>query len=122
MDSEKLVSATYGAMLWLGAALGINVASTNLFSTKSPMWYQAPINVVSVPVTWLSVKGVGLFSSEGNIIRNSHIALATALLLDGTAIVAFPKLYGEDEGMRRGSAWLLFGVGLTLMWIANEKQ
>lgn len=79
----------------------------------------AVLFALSVPGAWLlvrSVRRVGALRTD-QLVAGVAVADAAALICDGVAFTWFPGLYGApDADLRLGAAWLLWGVGVTLVW------
>jgi len=88
---------------WSGHAIVEPVAGAVMFAT-------------SLPVGWLSVRltrSLAGLSGE-QLVPGVMLAGALAMLIDGAVLHWAPQTYGPDDlVVRLGSAWLLWGYGVS---------
>jgi hypothetical protein len=104
-----------GALSWFIGVLFIRFAGAAFF-IEGNLWLIG-LYVLTIPVAWLTVKGIVLASNLSGV--NISIAVVimtiTATLLDGVAIAWFPSLYGLPTAAHLlAAAWLLWFVGVAL--------
>ena len=105
-----------GIFFWFDALVFIRLVGPTLFVAGNPMLFV--LFAASFPIVWLLIK----FSAAVGKIQGHAVFLAvvimdmTALLLDGVAITWFPAAYGlPATSLVLAAAWLLGGVGITLL-------
>lgn len=101
----------FGALLWFGAALLIRALEPldALRGSNAALFYAALI-----PGTYpfiLLARTLGQLQ-PGQTVAAVALVSATASLLDGTALMVYPELYGADRG--GAGAVILWGVGVGL--------
>jgi hypothetical protein len=71
----------------------------------------------TLPIGWLSVRLTRRLAglSRQELVRGIALASVIAMLIDGAALRWAPWLYAKDDTVIRfGSAWLLWGYGVSL--------
>jgi hypothetical protein len=102
-----------GALFWLAAAAAIRL---------SPRGLTDPVRgaigfLTAFPIGWLSVRVTRRLArlSREALVRGIALALVVAMLIDGAALRWAPGVYAADDTVIRfGSAWLLWGYGVSL--------
>src|SRR5205823_7423737 len=73
--------------------------------------------VATFPIGWLSVRLARRLAclSRETLVRGIALASVVAMLIDGAALRWAPWVYAADDTVIRfGSAWLLWGYGVSL--------
>ena len=110
---QALIVVILGGAFWLLAALYIRWFPRAL----TDRYWGAIGFVTALPIGWLSVlvtrRLAGL--SRDVLVRGIALASVVAMLIDGVALRWMPSIYASDDTVIRfGSAWLLWGYGLSL--------
>ena len=105
----------YGSLAWYGAATFISFNKDTLFSKEAPLSRLPLLYAAAVPISYLLLRGLRLVGVY-DIKTGSIIATAAACVLDGLALLYFPRLYGFDKSVdsTKPGAFLLWGVGWGL--------
>ena len=111
----------FGAILWFGAALLIRAIEPlgALRGTGVVIFYAALI-----PGTYpfiLLARAIARLQPEQTVTAVG-IATMTASLLDGTALMVYPALYGADRGGAGAAILWGVGVGLALALAMNRPK
>ena len=106
-----------GIFFWIAGLLSIRYLDKICFSKGNPLLILAFI--LAVPLTYLVAylaKRVGKL--KGNQVLESVVIMSfTACILDGIALTQFSELYSQSqEVLFCGEAWLLWGIGIILIW------
>ena len=107
----------FGAVIWFIAAMFIRLALplgwlAGGLLTVLVFAGSLPTAAVSIELAHRLVGG-----GSGQRIKTAAIISLVGLLLDGIAITWTPALYSPDRAaISFGGAWLLWTVGLTLVW------
>ena len=120
MNNEKpltnlILFVSLGIAFWLGALLFIRFLGEHLFIDGN-LWLLL-LFISSIPLAWVLVKAgaiIGKVEGESLLAATALMSL-TALLLDGIGLTWFQNWYGlEQPRLLLASAWLLWGVGVSL--------
>ncbi|RHY26956.1 hypothetical protein DYB32_007141 [Aphanomyces invadans] len=119
-------SAVFGSAIWVVAALFVKWTRRVFFDSNAPLLYTLLLFAASIPVSFAIVQTarVALGSlTKPNVLFSIVIATTVAGMLDGAAMVLLPDaLYGgAGDGLAKGAAWILWGVGWCLFWTINEE-
>ena len=116
---QIIIIMFFGAALWFGAAL--------LIRAIEPLGAMRGTGVVIfygllIPGTWPFILLVRKFAglAREQTLAAVVVATATASLLDGTALMVYPALYGADRGGAGASILWGVGVGLVLALLMNR--
>jgi hypothetical protein len=115
--SKVFIYIFLGVAFWYQAAMIIKYFGENVFSTNNPklllfFFLAIPITLASMYITSLICK-LKLFELLSPVV----IMTFTATFLDAIALVWFRHLYSESfEVAMYGAAWILWGVGLGLLF------
>ena len=115
-----------GGVFWASAALAIRSVPELLFGTQNR---QVLSFAAAAPVSlygFLRPTEILLGISPSARVYTTVVLSASALLLDGIAMMWFPQIYENPEltkknntlallYSRRGAAWILWGVGVGLI-------
>ncbi|GAC1554291.1 MAG: hypothetical protein NVS2B7_30230 [Herpetosiphon sp.] len=105
-----------GLVFWFAAAMAVRVGSTaGFFGTRA----SAIAFAVAIPVCWLSVLFIKQVArlGAGQLLPGIAIGTMAATFADGTALTWGRSLYGSDPALTiLGAAWILWGVGLFLLF------
>jgi hypothetical protein len=118
MKSSKLSLLIFlGVFFWFVAAITVKLLGNSVFTENNP--YQILMFVAAFPITYIflsiSIKVANLKNAE--ILNAVVIMTITAAFLDGIAMTWFRRLYAETfEIALYGAAWILFGVGVGLLF------
>jgi hypothetical protein len=118
MKNLKLILYVFlGAVFWFNAAMIIRVCGSAVFSENNSYLFlfyflAIPVTLVSMFLTKVICK---LQFSE--LLRPVVIMTFTATFLDAIALTWFRQLYSQSfEVALHGAAWILWGVGLGLLF------
>lgn len=113
-----------GGVCW-AAAVGV-IQFGGIMGAFDGTWATAILFLVTAlaahAVLWACMRVVEMHDEEALTVGS--VISAVALLLHGVALTWFPQAYGPDpEVVRLGSAWLLWGVGATLLmaWLRQRS-
>ena len=112
-----------GTLFWLNAALVIRFGGPTVFSTGSP-WLLLCYGL-AIPLTLVSLYLTKLISGlrYAELLRPVVVMTFTATFLDALALTRFRSLYSESfEVAMHGAAWILWGVGLGLLFSYYLEQ
>jgi len=100
-------------VVWFSAAMFIRYAGpTGLFHGLGAVVLYALTVPATILVNRRALKLVRL--PRRRMTTVIAVTTATATLLDGVAMSAFPELYGPDPGiMGAGAVWLLWAIGVA---------
>mgnify|MGYP006352067305 CR=1 FL=1 len=118
MKKPKLFLYVFlGTVFWFNAAMIIRLCGTSVFTENNP--YLILFYILAIPVTlasmYLTKVICGLQFSE--LLRPVVIMTLTATFLDAIALTWFRQLYSQSfEVALHGAAWILWGVGLGLLF------
>ena len=118
---QSAIMVVFGAILWFAAALLIRAIEPlgALHGAGVAIFYAALI-----PGTWpfiLLARAVARLRREQTVM-GVVLATATASLLDGTALMLHPGLYGADRGGAGAAILWGVGVGLVLALVMNAPK
>ena len=109
--------AALGVAFWFNAALIIRFCGTAVFTAHNPRL--ALFFVLAIPLTVFSLYLTKLISklAYNGLLKPVVVMTFTATFLDGIALVWFRQLYGQSvEVALHGAAWILWGVGVGLLF------
>jgi len=120
MNNEKpltnlILFVSLGTTFWFVALLFIRFWGDRLFINGNP--WLIFLFMSSIPIAWVLVKASAIIGKvEGeNVLKATALMSLTGLLLDGIALTWFQNWYGlEQTRLLLASAWLLWGVGVSL--------
>jgi Family of unknown function (DUF5367) len=118
MNNSKIILFTaLGVVFWFTAAMIIRFCGASVFSENNPMMLL--FFVLAIPVTfgfmYVTTLAAKLRFSE--LLKPVVVMTFTAAFLDGIALTWFRTLYSESfEVALHGAAWILWGVGLGLLF------
>ncbi len=116
-NSRILLFAALGAAFWFQAALIIRFCGTAVFTENNPnliLFY-----LLAIPITALSLFITRRISKlpYTDLLKPVAIMTFTATSLDAVALTWFRQLYSQSfEVALCGAAWILWGVGLGLLF------
>ena len=116
-NSRILLFAALGAAFWFQAALIIRFCGTTVFTENNPnliLFY-----LLAIPLTLASLFFTKKISKlpYTDLLKPVAIMTFTATFLDAVALTWFRHLYSQSfEVALCGSAWILWGVGLGLLF------
>jgi hypothetical protein len=116
-NSRILLFVALGAAFWLNAALIIRFCGTTVFTENNPklvLFY-----LLAIPVTVLSLIITKVISQlpYPDLLKPVTIMTFTATSLDAVALTWFRQLYSPSfEVALYGAAWILWAVGLGLLF------
>jgi|SRR5271165_4376282 len=114
----------FAAFVWFCAAMFIRYAGPGgIFHGSQAILLYVLTVVGTIPLNARARKIVRL--PKGMMVTVIAVTTATATMLDGVAMSAFPELYGSDPAIILGGAvWLLWAIGvasaLALITAARE--
>ncbi len=105
-----------GVAFWFAAAMGVRFGSAAGFfgATASLLTF-----ALTVPVCWLAVLFVKKMAKleAGQVVPGIVVGVVVATFCDGIALTWARGLYGLDAAqVTLGAAWILWGVGLFLLF------
>ncbi|MBC8161829.1 MAG: hypothetical protein H7Z42_11475 [Roseiflexaceae bacterium] len=113
-----------GVIFWFVAAMAVLFGSSaGVFGpTASVLTF-----VLVVPICWLSVLFVKKVArlEAGQTVPGIAVGVVAATLCDGIALTWGRQLYGTDPAqITLGAAWILWGVGLFLLfaYLTDQRQ
>jgi Family of unknown function (DUF5367) len=124
-NSKLFLFVALGAAFWYQAAMIINFFGESVFTENNPklmlfFFIAVPLTIASMYVTALISK-LKLYE----LLKPVVIMTFTATFLDGIALIWFRHLYSDSfEVAMHGAAWILWGVGLGLLFafiLENKK-
>ena len=123
LSAGQLVSlVVLGVVLWFAAALAVRAGeSVGFFSSVASVFAFA----VAIPVCWLSVAMVRKVTrlKAGQALPGIAFGTMIATFCDGIALTWARNLYGSDPlHTTFGAAWILWGVGLFLLFGYRADQ
>jgi hypothetical protein len=113
-----------GLVFWFAAAMAVRVGSTaGFFGTSA----SAITFAVAIPICWLSVLCIKKVArlATGQTLAGVAVGTMTATFADGIALTWGRGLYGSDPAMTTlGAAWILWGVGLFLLfaYLSDDRR
>lgn len=116
-NSKVFLFLALGVMFWFIAAMIIRFTGSYVFSENNPKLIlffiiAIPLTVVSMYITKLIGK-----LKFNELLKPVAIMTIMATLLDGIALAWFRQLYSQSfEIAFHGAAWILWGVGLGLLF------
>lgn len=118
--NQLVLMVVLGIIFWFVAALAVRFGS-------GLGWFGPIASIVAfavgIPICWLSVrfcKQVGGLAAGQNL-PGVGIGLMAATFCDGIALTWARDLYGSDAALiTLGAAWILWGVGLFLLFAYLE--
>ena len=118
---QTMILIAFGALLWFGAALLIRAIEPfgALRGAGVALFYAA-----LVPGTYpfiLLARAFARLRREQTLVA-VVVATVTASLLDATALMVYPALYGADRGGAGASILWGVGVGLALALAMNRPE
>ena len=105
-----------GLVFWFAAAMAVRIGSTAGFFGPGA---SAIAFAVAIPVCWLSVLFIKKVArlATGQMLPGVAVGTMTATFADGIALTWGRGLYGSDPALTTlGAAWILWGVGLFLLF------
>jgi Family of unknown function (DUF5367) len=118
MNNSKIILFTaLGVVFWFTAAMIIRFCGAMVFSENNPMMLL--FFVLAIPVTFVFMYVTTLIAKLrfNELLKPVVIMTFTAAFLDGIALTWFRQLYSESfEVALHGAAWILWGVGLGLLF------
>jgi hypothetical protein len=118
MKSSKISLLVFlGIFFWFVAAMTVRLLGNSVFSDQNV--YLPLMFIAAFPITYIfmliTLKFVSLNKSE--ILNAVVIITITATFLDGIAMTRFRQVYAESfEIAFNGAAWILWGVGVGLLF------
>ena len=115
--SKCILFVVLGAAFWYQAALIIRYFGASVFSENNPkliLFY-----FLAIPITLLSMYITSLISKLqlSELLKPVVVMILTATFLDALALTWFRELYSPSfEVAMHGAAWILWGVGLSLLF------
>jgi hypothetical protein len=116
-NTKVILFVALGAAFWFNAAMIIRFWAAAVFTENNPkliLFY-----LLGIPLTLASLFATKLISKlqYSELLKPVVIMTFTATFLDGVALTWFRKLYSESfEVALHGAAWILWGVGLGLLF------
>lgn len=119
---QLVKTVVFAVVFWFVAALSVRFGSAaGFFGPTASMIVFA----LSIPISWLSVgliKKVARLEA-GQTVASVVVATVVATLCDGLALTWGRGLYGSDPAqITFGAAWILWGVGLILLFAYLDDQ
>jgi hypothetical protein len=110
---QVAILVALGVLFWIAAAAAIRSSPRNLTDpVRGAIGF-----VTTFPIAWLSVRLTKRLAglSREMLVRGVALASASAMLIDGAVLRWAPRVYAaNDTVIRFGSAWLLWGYGVSL--------
>ncbi len=98
--------------LWFSGAMCVRVLEKHFFRPNTPKAATAGLYVASIPVIYASIRVLPLLGVRAHEYNKATlIGIASAVLLDSTALVFAPRIYHSAAGdTGRAGAWILWGA------------
>lgn len=106
-----------GIVFWFTAAMMIRYAGATVFSDVNPLLFLFFILAIPVTVGFMYFTTLIANVRFSELLHPVVIMTLTATFLDGIALTLFRQLYSQSaEVALHGAAWILWGVGLGLLF------